>query len=225
MAITDWPTEERPREKLLAFGAQALSTAELIALLFRTGVKGKTAVDLARETLSQFGSLRNLFSASQHGFCKNPGLGMAKYVQLQSAIELGRRHLQETLHKKDVITCPDDTRRYLLSCLRDYKHEVFACLFLDSKNQIISFDELFTGTIDNASIHLRVILQQALSYNAAGVIAAHNHPSGNPTPSEADKQITCKLSGALRDIDVRLLDHIIVGDGKTTSFAELGLMQ
>ncbi len=222
MAITDWPADERPREKLLLRGASALSDAELLAIFLRTGIKGMTAVDLARNLLEQHGSLRKLLAADQSEFCGNLGLGPAKYALLQAVLEMGRRHLWETLTRSDTLTSPGDTRNYLTARLRGKRNEVFACLFLDNKNRVIEYEELFFGTIDGASVHPRQIIQRALSHNAAGLILAHNHPSGVAEPSQADRQITRRIKEALSLLDIRLLDHLVVGDGEITSLAEIG---
>lgn len=224
MPITDWPVDERPREKLLLRGPAALSDAELLAIFLRTGVPGKTAVDLARELLSGFGSLRALLQADRKQFCQGLGLGDAKYVQLQAVLEMGRRHLRETLAQGDALSRPEDTRDYLTARLRDYAHEVFACLFLDNRHRVISFDELFHGTLDGASVHPREVVKRALSHNAAAVIFAHNHPSGVAEPSQADETITRRLKEALALVDIRVLDHFIVGEGEAVSFAERGLL-
>lgn len=223
MPITDWPAAERPREKLLARGAEALSDAELLAIFLRTGVKGKTAVDLARELLDEFGGLRPLLNAEQARFCAGTGLGQAKYVQLRAVVEMARRHLQETLRRGDALTSPDDTRRFLAARLRDHAYEVFACLFLDTRHRIIAFEELFRGTIDGASVHPREVVRRALAHNAAAVILAHNHPSGIAEPSQSDQHITRRLKDALALIDVRVLDHLVVGD-ELVSFAERGML-
>jgi len=224
MAITDWPADERPREKLLQRGPQALSDAELLAIFLRTGVPGKTAVDLARELLERFGGLRGLLGADLRRFCASRGLGQAKYVQLQAVLEMGRRHLGETLARGDALSCPQDTRSFLRARLRDYPFEVFGCLFLDNRHRIISFEELFRGTIDGASVHPREVVRRALERNAAAVILAHNHPSGVAEPSSADTRLTERLKQALALIDVRVLDHLIVGDLDITSLAERGLV-
>jgi len=224
MAITDWPVAERPREKLLQRGAKALSDAELLAIFLRTGIPGKTAVDLARDLLTEHGSLRCLLGADQARFCNSRGLGSAKYVQLQAVVEMGRRYLQETLERGDGLGSPDQTRQFLIARLRDLPYEVFGCLFLDNRHRIIRFDELFRGTIDGASVHPREIVRQTLEYNAAAVIFAHNHPSGVAEPSAADRNLTQRLKQALTLIDVRVLDHFVVGDGVATSFAESGLL-
>lgn len=224
MPITDWPDDERPREKLLQKGPSALSDAELLAIFLRTGIKGKTAVDLARELLVRFGSLRSLLESDFESFSRSPGLGTAKYAQLQAVLEMARRHLQESLRRDGALTSPDLTRRYLSSQLRGYAHEVFACLFLDNQHRVIGFEELFHGTIDGASVYPREVVKKALAFNAAAVIFAHNHPSGVAEPSEADKLITLRLKQALSLIDIRVLDHFIVGDGQPYSFAEHGLI-
>ncbi len=224
MAITDWPADERPREKLLQRGPAALSDAELLAIFLRTGIVGKTAVDLARDLLEEHGSLRTLLDADQKQFCKSKGLGPAKYVQLQATLEMGRRHLDECLRRGHALTNPHDTRRFLTARLRDYPYEVFACLFLDTRHRVIQFEELFVGTIDGASVHPREVVKRALHHNAAAVILAHNHPSGIAEPSQADQHITHRLRDALNLVDIRVLDHFIVGDGELTSFAERGLL-
>ncbi|MEJ2344103.1 MAG: DNA repair protein RadC [Gammaproteobacteria bacterium] len=222
MAITDWPVEERPREKLLARGPGALSDAELLAIFLRTGVTGKTAVDLARDLLREHGGLRPLLEADRSRFCASRGLGSAKYVQLQAALEMTRRHLQETLQRADALQNPADTRRYLSAQLRDRGREVFACLFLDNRHRVIRFEELFHGTINGASVHPREVVKRALFHNAAAVILAHNHPSGVAEPSRADLALTTRLREALAVLDVVVLDHIIVGDGAAVSLAERG---
>lgn len=224
MAITDWPQLERPREKLLSLGSAALSDAELLAIFIRTGVPGKTAVDLGRELLNEFGSLRHIVGADKERFCQSHGLGIAKYSQLQAALEIALRYLQETLQKHDVINNPQDTRNYLTARLRSRENEVFACLFLNNLHKVICYDELFQGTINSATIHPREVVKKALRYNAAAVILAHNHPSGDATPSHADITITQVLKDALRLVDIRVIDHIIIGDGHIISFAEQGLL-
>lgn len=223
MAITDWPLDERPREKLLARGAPALSDAELLAIFLRVGVRGKTAVDLARELLHGFGSLRQLFDADAQSFCAVQGMGEAKYVQLQAVLEMSRRYLAEKVRRGDPLTDPDAVRHYLTAKLRDYRSEVFACLFLDNRHRLIQYEEIFYGTVDGASVYPREVVRRALHHNAAAVIFAHNHPSGVAEPSDADEYITRQLREALRLIDVRVLDHFVVGD-QVVSFAERGLL-
>jgi DNA repair protein RadC len=224
MPIPHWPQNERPREKLLSQGPHTLSDAELLAIFIRTGVRGKSAVDLGRDLLQEFGSLRSIVNAERERFCKCHGLGITKYVQLQAALEIALRFLHENLQRNDVMTNPKDTYRYLTACLRKHEHEVFACLFLDNANRVIRFEELFHGSISSATIHPREVVKRSLSCNAAAVILAHNHPSGIAEPSEADKHITLQLKKALALVDIRILDHIIVGDGQVVSFAECGLL-
>ncbi len=224
MSIQDWPEGDRPREKLLAQGAAVLSDAELLAIFLRTGIKGKTAVDLARDLLTEFGSLRALLQADCENFTRAKGLGTAKYAQLQAVLEMARRHTFEELDRGDVLTSPEATRAYLSQQLRHYQHEVFACLFLDNQHHILEFEELFRGTIDSASVYPREVVKKVLAHNAAAVIFAHNHPSGISEPSQADKLITDKLKQALALIDIRVLDHFIIGDGMPYSFAENGLL-
>lgn len=224
MAITDWPLAERPREKLLARGPQSLSDAELLAIFLRTGLPGLTAVDLARHLLAEFGGLRQLLDADLTEFSAHKGLGPAKYAQLQAVLEMGRRHLWERLQRGDTLSSPEDTRRFLLARLRDYPHEVFACLLLDNRHRVIAFEEMFRGTIDAASVYPREIVKLALARNAAALIIAHNHPSGVAEPSRADERLTQRLKEALALVDIRLLDHFVIGDGDVVSFAERGLL-
>lgn len=223
MAISDWPAQERPREKLLHKGADALSDAELLAIFLRTGTRGQTAVDLARLLLDDFGGLKPLLSAAENEFCQHLGLGQAKYAQLQAVLEMARRHLFENLQRGDVLCNPSDTRQYLAAQLQSYPHEVFACLFLDNRHRVIAFEKMFYGTIDGASVYPREVVRLALKKNAAAVIFAHNHPSGVAEPSRSDEQITQRLKQALELVDIRVLDHIIVGD-ELVSFAERGLL-
>ncbi|MBS0358029.1 MAG: DNA repair protein RadC [Proteobacteria bacterium] len=224
MSIIDWPEQERPREKLLKFGSENLSDAELLAIYLQVGVKGKTAVDLARELLKHFGSFRALFEAEYSSFSQISGLGQAKYVQLQAVLELSRRYLSEQLQRQDIFKSAKDTKRFLSARLRHCENEVFAGLFLDNQNRMISYEELFKGTIHNAIVHPRVVVKRALHHNAAALILAHNHPSGIANPSFLDREITHTLKEVLNVIDVKLLDHMIVGDNQVTSLAELGLL-
>ncbi len=224
MAISDWPASERPREKLLDKGAAALSDAELLAIFLRTGVKGKSALDLARELLERFGGLRALLAADRRDFCQAPGLGDAKYAQLQAVLEMAQRCLGEALRRGDALQSPEDTRRYLSLRLGGYPYEVFGCLFLDTRHRVIAFEELFRGTIDGAAVHPREVVRRALHHNAAAVIFSHNHPSGVAEPSRADHQITRKLKEALALVEVRVLDHVVVGQRETVSLAERGLI-
>jgi DNA repair protein RadC len=220
MAITDWIIDERPREKLLAKGPGALSDAELLAILLSIGKKGSTAIDLARELLTAFGGLKNLLEADQKTLCTHKGIGPAKYAQLQAPLEIIRRQLQKTLEHKDVLTNSTATKYYLTSHLHHHKREVFACLFLDNRNQVICYEELFYGTINNSTVHPREVVKKALACNAAAVILAHNHPSGISEPSPEDKNITKILSRALALVEIKVLDHIIVGDGRAISLLE-----
>jgi DNA replication and repair protein RadC len=222
MAITDWPAQERPREKLLQKGPNSLSDAELLAIFLRTGCAGKSAVDLARELLSHFGGLRALLDASQEEFCQALGLGSAKYAQLQAVLEMSRRHLGEQLHRETQFSSSKSVKQYLLAQLRDRPSEVFAALFLDTQHRLIAFEELFQGTIDGAAVYPREVVKKALSHNAAAIILAHNHPSGIAEPSSADHNITKRLTDALKLVDIRTLDHLIVGDGNVVSFADNG---
>lgn len=224
MPITDWPDEERPRERLLRRGAAALSDAELLAIFLRTGVRGKTAVDLARELLAEFGSLRALLRASREEFCAHLGLGDAKYAQLQAVLAMARRHLGEEMQVGAALTSPNLTRDFLTSRLRDRPNEVFAVLFLDSQHRMLHFEELFTGTLSRTQVHPRVIAEQALTRRAAAVILAHNHPSGLTEPSDADRSLTAHVCQALGLLDIRVLDHFIIGEGPAYSFAENGLI-
>ena len=223
ITIKDWPADERPREKLLVRGSQALSDAELLAIFLRTGTRGKTAVDLARELLHDFGSLRSMFDADENRFCQANGLGQAKYVQLQAVLEMSRRYLQESLQRGDVLESPEAVRFYLSSQLRDRPSEVFAALFLDNRHRVIRFEEMFYGTIDSARVYPREVVRRAMSHNAAAIIFAHNHPSGIAEPSQSDERITQQLREALALVDVRVLDHFVIGD-QVVSFAERGLL-
>ncbi len=222
MAITDWPAGERPREKLLARGPQALSDAELLAIFLRTGVAGKSAVDLARDLLATYGGLRPLLGADREHFCAGHGLGEAKYVQLQAVMEIARRHLGEHLAERAALRDPADARKFLQAQLRDLDHEVFAGLFLDSQHRVLAFDVLARGTIDGASVYPREVVKRALRHNAAAMILAHNHPSGIAEPSAADRSLTTRLRDALALVDIRVLDHFVVGDREPVSFAERG---
>ena len=222
MGIRDWPAADRPREKLLRKGAASLSEAELLAIFLRTGMRGKSAVDLAREMLKEFGSLRALLCADEKDLCALPGMGPAKYAQLQAALEMARRHLGESLERGKPLTDPAATRTYLTARFRDMPYEVFAVLSLDNRHRVIAFEELFRGTIDGASVHPREVVRQALRHNAAALIFAHNHPSGVAEPSDADRRLTQRLKDALALVDVRVLDHFVVGDGEVVSFAERG---
>ena len=224
MSIKHWPASERPREKLIEQGAHALSDAELLAIFLRTGTQGLSAVELARQVLQQFGGLRAMLSASREDFCKGFGLGDAKYTQLQAVLEMSKRHLQEQLTRDAVFNSAEAVRTYLSTQLRHSQREIFAVLFLDSQHRLIRYQELFMGTIDSAAVYPREVVKAALTHNAAAVILAHNHPSGVAEPSQADINITERIRKALELIDVRLLDHFIVGDERPLSLAERGLV-
>lgn len=224
MTIKDWPDAERPREKLLARGPDALSDAELLAIFLRTGARGVTAIDVARGLLAEFGGLRQLLAASRTELSTRRGVGDAKYVALQAALEIGQRCLAQRLARGEPLTSPDRARSFLRSKLQDLPHEMFCCLYLDTKHRVIRFEELFRGTIDGASVHPREVVRCALKHNAAAVIVAHNHPSGVAEPSAADNALTRRLQEALATVDVRLLDHLVVGDGEVVSFTERGLL-
>lgn len=224
MAITDWPADERPREKLLKRGASALSDAELLAIFLRTGVSGKSAVDLARDLMQNFNGLRGLLDASQREFCAAKGLGEAKFTQLQAVLEIARRHLAESLSKDTCLTSSRKVQEYLSSCLRHRQREVFAVLLLDSQHRLISYQEVFEGTLASAAVYPREVVKLALHHNAAAVIFAHNHPSGVAEPSISDHSITQTLKSALELVDIQTLDHVIIGDGQSYSFAEHGTL-
>jgi len=224
VSIREWPEGERPREKLLARGAHALSDAELLALLLGCGTRGRSALELARGLLSDFGSLRELLNAQAARCLAFTGVGPARYAILQAAIELARRHFREALRLGPTLAAPEVTRTFLLAQLRDRPYEVFCCLYLDNRHRLIGFEELFRGTIDRAGVHPREVLRATLAHNAAAVMFAHNHPSGVLEPSQADELITRRLKEALALIDVRVLDHFIVGDGHCFSFCEHGLL-
>ena len=224
MAIHQWPEHQRPREKLLAKGSKALSDQELLAIFLRTGVSGMSAIDLAAKLITEFGGLGALLNANQARFCSIKGLGLAKYCQLRATLELTERYLGEQLNNNDIFTSPKKVEDYLSVQMRDYQREVFSVLLLDSRHQLLGYHELFHGTIDTTSVHPREVVKLALEKNAAAVIVAHNHPSGMAEPSDADIDITQRLKTALALIDIRLLDHFIIGKGDITSLANEGKM-
>lgn len=224
MAISDWPAAERPRERLLALGANNLSDAELIALFLRTGIAGKSAVELARDLLGRFGGLAGLLSADQTALRAVKGLGSAKLAQLAAILELARRSLGEEMRARSALTSPQSVRDYLRLAIGGKEHEVFVALFLDAQHRVISADELFRGTLTQTSVYPREIVKAALKANAAAVIFAHNHPSGVAEPSQADELLTRQLKDALAMVDVKVLDHFIVAGRATLSFAERGLL-
>jgi len=225
LPIKEWPQAERPREKLLLKGPHALGDAELLSIFLRTGLPGKSAVEVARGALLQAGSLRSLLNLSVNDLCEFKGIGTAKYVQFQAALELGRRFLMEKLEKGDAIANPQVSRDYLIMQLRDKAYESFFAMFLDSKHRVIHHQELFRGTIDSASVPVREVVKEALRHNAAAMIVAHNHPSGVAEPSAADRALTEILFDALAMVGIKLLDHFVVGDCEVVSFAEMGVIR
>ncbi len=222
--IKSWPAAERPREKLLNQGASSLSEAELLAVLFGSGQRGMSAVELGRRLLSEYGSLRALLALEASLACKAPGLGLRRHALLQAALEISRRHYQAEISAGPALESPLVVQRFLIAQLRDRPYEVFCCLHLDNRHRLIAYEELFRGTIDGASVHPREVLRQALKRNSAAVILAHNHPSGVPEPSQADELITRRVKDALALVDIRVLDHVIVGDSRCISFSERGLL-
>jgi DNA repair protein RadC len=222
MTLHQLPKDSMPREKLLSRGSHALSDAELLAIFLRTGIKGKNVIQLADDLLVEFGSLRSLFSATNEEFCRHKGLGVAKYVQLQAVLEMSQRYLSEILQRGDSLNSPEHTKHYLMSILRDRQREAFYILFLDNQNRVIADEVMFEGTIDAASVYPREVVKRALEHNSAALILAHNHPSGIAEPSQADRRITRRLSDALGLVDIRVLDHFVIGDGEVVSFAERG---
>ncbi len=225
MHIHDWPTHERPREKLLARGATALSDAELLAIFVGSGLRGQDAVQTARDLLHRDGPLRLLLDRPAKALARLPGLGPASACKLAAAMELAQRHLMSALERGEALSDPPSVGRYFSQRLRARAYEVFAVLFLDNRHRAIAFEELFTGTIDGADIHPREVVRRALLHNAAAVIVGHNHPSGNPEPSEPDRAVTKRLLDSLELVDIRLLDHFVIGDGRPVSFAERGWLE
>ncbi|MES2682919.1 MAG: DNA repair protein RadC [Pseudomonadota bacterium] len=221
-SIKDWPEDERPRERLLARGAAGLSDAELLAIFLRTGIAGRSAVDLARDLLAEFGGLRALLKAGEKDFCRAKGLGQAKYAQLQAVLELARRHLAEELPEKDLLNEPSAMRRYLVARLREEPQEVFIGLYLDNQLKLIATEEIARGSVNAAAVYPREVVKAALRLGATAVVFAHNHPSGNSEPSMQDRLITERLKAALATIDVRVVDHFVVGEGEPVSLALRG---
>ena len=222
MAIRDWPADTRPREKLLRQGVAALTDAELVAVFLRTGVKGKSAVDLGRELLDRFGGLSGICRADKKAACAAPGVGEAKYALLQAVMEMARRTLHEDMQVGDALDSPDAVRAYLRLLLHAKEYEVFCCVFLDAQNRVLAVEELFRGTLTQTSVYPREIVKRALAHNAGAVILAHNHPSGVAEPSSADRQLTHHLAEALALVDIRVLDHFIVAGTTSLSFKEAG---
>jgi DNA repair protein RadC len=224
MSITDWPEDQRPRERLIKLGAAALSDAELLAVFLRVGVKGKSAVELGHEMLSHFGSLQGLFSAPMGSFSLIHGLGPAKYAQLQAVLELANRALAEQLKENCTLNSPQAVKHYLQLLIGNKSFETFVVLFLDVKNRLIQSEELFRGSLTRASVYPREIVKRALHHNCAAVILAHNHPSGHTEPSSSDIELTNELKKALSLVDIKVLDHIVVAGNRAHSFAEHGLI-
>jgi DNA repair protein RadC len=224
LTIKDWPARERPRERLLSNGAAQLTDAELIAVLLGQGTVGQSAVDLGRSLLERFGGIRGVLNARQKDLTGIHGIGISKAAQLVATRECAQRYIQERLQPGVAINSPDDSRQFLLATLRDRLHEVFGCLFLDNRHRVLGFDELFRGTIDAAAVYPREVVKQALERNAAAVILAHNHPSGVAEPSDSDRLITKRIRSALETVDIRLLDHFVIGDNYCVSLASRGLL-
>jgi DNA repair protein RadC len=222
--IADWPAEERPRERLLKRGPSALSEAELLAIFLRTGIAGKSALDLGRDLMQHFGGLQRLFAASLEDVSAIRGFGPAKYAELQAVVEMTRRSLCEQIGERDAMSSPRTVRDFLTLTLGCRPHEVFVALFLDAQNRLLGSEELFRGTLTQTSVYPREVVKTALHYNAAAVIFAHNHPSGVAEPSRADELLTQTLKQALSLVEIKTLDHFIVAGSKTISFAERGLL-
>lgn len=220
MKISDIPLNERPRERLIAYGAEALTDAELLAIFLRTGRRGTSSIALAHELLEQFGGLNNLLNADFALLCKTSGLGSAKFCQLRAGLELTLRYLQEPLQRGPTLSTTIATKQFLIRKMRHLKNETFAVLFIDSHNRLIAYEELFHGTVNSATIHLRIIIERALAHPTVGLIFAHNHPSGDPYPSQADKNLTQEFIKALSPLDLVVKDHIIIGNSNAFSFAE-----
>ncbi|MGH8220001.1 MAG: RadC family protein [Steroidobacteraceae bacterium] len=224
MPIRDWPKGERPRERLIACGAEALSDAELLAVIIGSGLRGRSALDVARGLISSFGSIRGLLQADCRACLRAQGLGPARFALLRAGVELARRHHLDALQSRPILASEKLVKEFLIAQLRDRPYEVFCCLHLDSRHRLITFEELFRGTVDGAAVHPRELVRQAVAHNSTAVILAHNHPSGVAEPSHADELITRRVRDSLALIDVRVLDHIVVGDGTCVSFAERGLI-
>lgn len=222
MHIRDWPTAERPREKLMARGAAVLSDAELLAIFLGSGLRGKDAVSTARDLLADHGPLRGLLERSPDALAELPGIGPARASTLSAALELCNRYLAAGLERGEALSDPAAAGRYFSQRLRSRPREVFAALFLDTRHRALAFEELFTGTIDGAEVHPREVVRRALAHNAAAVIVGHNHPSGSAEPSAADRAVTARLKQSLALVDVRLLDHFVIGDGAPASMAARG---
>lgn len=224
MSLNDLPAHDRPRERLARLGAGALSDTELLALFLRSGHRGASALDLARGLIARFGGLAALLVAPEAEVAAAPGMGPAKHAQLRAAAELSRRALEAACARGATLSSPRDSAAFLRAWLRPYPYEVFACVFLDNRHRVIAAEEMFRGTIDGASVHPREVVRRAIAHNAAAVICAHNHPSGVSEPSAADVAITRRLADALALVDVRVLDHFVIGEEQPLSMAERGLL-
>ncbi|MCL2873194.1 MAG: DNA repair protein RadC [Betaproteobacteria bacterium] len=222
MTISHWPEQERPRERLAALGPTALADAELLAILLRTGVRGKSAVDLARDILVKLGGIRGLLDAPEHEWRAISGLGVAKRAQVMAGVELARRMLRETLAERNALNRPEQVREFLCLSLAGLAYESFHALWLDNQNRLVASEELARGTLAEAHVYPREVVKRALTHNAAAVIFAHNHPSGHAEPSAADLTLTRRLTEALALIDVRVLDHFVIAGPEAVSLAEAG---
>ncbi|PCJ25222.1 MAG: hypothetical protein COA96_07715 [SAR86 cluster bacterium] len=222
--MAKWPLSERPRQRLLDNGAASLSDAELLAVLLETGTRGKSALDLARELLLHFDGLVGIMAAEREAFISHSGIGLAKVARFAAIKELSQRHMLEGIKSRDVLTSSTATREYLRAKFRDCQSEIFSCLFLNSQHHVVKLEELFRGTIDGAAVYPREVVKRCLYHNAAAVILAHNHPSGVAEPSQADIAITRKIKLALQTIEVKVLDHLVIGNSMVVSFAERGLL-
>lgn len=224
MSISNWPKDDRPREKLLARGEQSLSDAELVAIFLRTGIRGLSALDIAKQLLDDFGGLKNLLQVPLLTLSSRNGIGRSKYATLLAAQELGRRCLTHPVEQGETLNSSTKTQSFIAGRLRHHTSEVFACIFMDLHYRMIRFDELFHGSIHEAVVYPREIVRRGLLYNASRIVLAHNHPSGAAEPSDADKLVTANIKQALTLVDMTLVDHIVVGQTKTFSFAENGLL-
>jgi len=223
-AIANWPAEDRPREKLLRKGPDSLSDAELLAIFLRVGVKGKSAIDLAQELLSRFGSLRGLYAAPDDELRSVLGLGDAKIAQFKAVVELSKRYLLEGIEKRPYLTCSEDIFKLLSQEMRDLDHEVFKVILLNGQNEVLTIADAFQGTLTASAIYPREVVKLALRHSAAALVFAHNHPSGKAVPSQEDKRITCDLVFAARVMGMKVHDHVIIGDNQKYSFADAGLI-
>ena len=224
MSLATWPKSERPREKLLNHGAERLSDAELLAIFIHTGIKGKSALEIARNLLAKYGSIPELLKQNRDSLCAEPGLGAAKVASLEAAQELAQRQMLSIARNTDALDSSSATRRYLLAKFQHLDHEVFSCVYLNNQHHVVKIESLFRGTIDGAAVYPREVVKRCLHHNAAAVIFAHNHPSGIAEPSQSDLAITGRLKKALETVDIRVLDHFVIGAGSVVSFAERGLI-